>query len=124
MILVLVPVLVPVLVLLVVASTGTGIFIGSDSCISINTRTETFTEADYNNFHHSWIPVAQMVKARDGHTCKGRRIERRAKSGTFNRDSQTASKRIIFRLLPLQIPIAERQTMHGVQLRKIKSRYW
>ena len=46
----------------------------------------------------SWIPVAQMVKARDGHTCKGRRIERRAKSGTFNRDSQTASKRIIFRL--------------------------
>ena len=54
MILVLVPVLVPVLVLLVVASTGTGIFIGSDSCISINTRTETFTEADYNNFHHSF----------------------------------------------------------------------
>ena len=33
---------------LVVTTTGTGIFIGSDSCISINTRTETFTEADYD----------------------------------------------------------------------------
>ena len=65
MILVLVPVLVPVLVLLVVASTGTGIFIGSDSCISINTRTETFTEADYDTISILLVHKLSLVRTRE-----------------------------------------------------------
>ena len=64
MILAMVPVLVPVLVLLVVSSTGTGIFIGSDSCISINTRTETFTETDYDTITSSILLVHKLSLVR------------------------------------------------------------